>query len=118
MNRHIASRSERDATKARPASPAQRRVLGTAALLLAVLLPGQAFAQPTSDPTDLLRPADMSSPRDTLRSFLENTKEALELRAAGRRHDDRQVVATRMRALETLDLSRTADWHLWTTEAR
>ncbi len=78
-------------------------------LLLFLALPASvAAAQETGSDFDPapLRPADTSSPRDTLRSFLTNANELIEDRhggasAAGYRAYDRTV--------QTLDLSTTPD---------
>ncbi|MDJ0851052.1 MAG: mechanosensitive ion channel family protein [Myxococcota bacterium] len=94
---------------------AKRTRFSLVALFL-LLLPLQGGAQPDPGPTgdvDLepLRPADTSSPRDTLRSFLTNANVTIEARRAGT--PSAAAFRAFRRAVETLDLSTTPDGDSW-----
>jgi MscS family membrane protein len=78
-------------------------------VLVLLLLPFQAVAQSAAEPTDALnayplRPPNLASPGDTLRSFQENMQEAI------RRHQARASPAATdraaVRAIRCLDLSK------------
>lgn len=82
-------------------------VCGLVVVLFGFLVAAPVAAEEDSNP---LRPADTSSPRATLKSFLTNTEAALQvLQEAverGRRHDARDEVRRSLdRAGQTLDLS-------------
>ncbi len=86
-------------------------------LLLLILLPMQSAAQQGPNPQGdfdpkPLSPADTSSPRDTLRSFLTNANQTIEARRKGMLSaaDFRAF----RRAVATLDFSTTPDGDSWT----
>lgn len=85
----------------------------TFSLLLALAAPmsgAELYVDTEPDPNPL-RPADTSSPRDTLRSFLENANEAVD----AWRRDELDAKSTRayLRAMQTLDLGSTPHSDTW-----
>lgn len=85
----------------------------TFSLLLALAAPmsgAELYLDTEPDPNPL-RPADTSSPRDTLRSFLENANEAVD----AWRRDELDAKSTRayLRAMQTLDLGSTPHSDTW-----
>ena len=85
----------------------------TCVLVLALAAPMSGAGPNTDTETDPypLRPADTSSPRDTLRSFLENVNPSVD---AWRRGEfDAERMRAYQRALETLDLSLTPHSDAW-----
>ncbi|MDJ0807811.1 MAG: mechanosensitive ion channel [Gammaproteobacteria bacterium] len=88
-------------------------------LLLALLMPAPAlFAQDTVSDFEPypLRPADTSSPRDTLHSFRSNVKRVFD----GWRQGEPWTVTryrAQVRALQTLDFSTTPDGNSWSVRA-
>lgn len=85
----------------------------TFSLVLALAAPmsgAELYVDTEPDPHPL-RPADTSSPRDTLRSFLENANEAVD----AWRRDELNARSTRayLRAMETLDLGSTPHSDTW-----
>ncbi len=80
------------------------------ALALAVVPHWEAFGQQRPSDPHPLRPADTSSPRDTLRTFLSDvTTVAEEFLLRGRGRTDETTNLARERAAATLDLSATPD---------
>ena len=90
--------------------------ISAALLLLALVLPSAGLTQPIPPDPYPLRPADTSSPRDTLHSFLSSANEGIQLWLAGARLD--VVAKRRTRALETLDFSQVVDSHLTSTQVQ
>ncbi|MDJ0834627.1 MAG: mechanosensitive ion channel family protein, partial [Gammaproteobacteria bacterium] len=96
-----------------------RAIKSTSLLLLALLMPASVvLAQGTGADFEPypLRPADTSSPRDTLNSFLTNTKRVVE----GWRQGEPWTVTryrAQVRALQTLDFSTTPDGNSWSVRA-
>ena len=80
-------------------------------LALAAPLSGAELHEGTEPDPHPLRPADTSSPRDTLRSFLKNANQAVD----AWRRDELNAKSGRayQRALETLDLSSTPHRDTW-----
>jgi MscS family membrane protein len=99
--------------KRRMARSSRALVQITFSLLLALAAPmsgAELYVDTEPDPNPL-RPADTSSPRDTLRSFLENANEAVD----AWRRDELDAKSTRayLRAMETLDLGSTPHSDTW-----
>ena len=99
-------------TNDRPAAMLSRlRILLSLLLLSLAMPPTMAGAQDTATDFDPhpLRPADTSSPRDTLRSFLTNVNEVIKDRRRGPDARSAAGFGAHDRALQTLDLSTTPD---------
>ncbi len=88
----------------------------TALLVFALALPSAGLTQPIPPDPYPFRPADTSSPRDTLRSFLSNANQGIQLWLAGAPLD--VVAKRRTRALEALDFSQVVDRHLTSTQVQ
>ncbi len=102
-----------------PMAERYRALVFVSMLLLVLAMPAAvALAQDTEADFEPypLRPADTSSPRDTLRSFLTNVQQVVE---AWRRGEPWTVTRYRaqVRALQTLDFSTTPDGSSWSVRA-
>jgi len=86
------------------------------ALMVVLFLASPASARKSGFDQDLLRPADISSPRDTLTSFLSDTTQFIE----DYRQDKVSEKAYRAfrRASQTLDFSTTSDSDSWLDRTR
>ncbi len=84
-------------------------------LALAAPLAGAQDVSENFDPNPL-RPADTSSPRDTLRSFLTNVNEAVRAYREGKYNVKTDQIYSR--AVETLDLSTTPHSDSWQVQTR
>ncbi len=62
---------------------ARIRSISAALLLLALVLPSAGLTQPIPPDPYPFRPADTSSPRDTLHSFLSSANQGIQLWLAG-----------------------------------
>ena len=98
-----------------PMAERYRALISVSMLLLALAMPAAvALAQDTEADFEPypLRPADTSSPQDTLRSFLTNVQRVVE---GWRRGEPWTVTRYRaqVRALQTLDFSTTPDGSSW-----
>ncbi len=89
---------------------------GGALLLFALALPFHGLAQPVRHDPYPLRPADTSSPRDTLHSFLTNANQAIQLWRSGAPLE--LIAKRRNRSVQTLDFSQVVDNHLMVTKTR
>jgi len=88
----------------------------TLALVTLPLLAGAATGKRSSFDPELLRPADTSSPRATLTSFLNESRRVVEDLTGGAR-DEKTYRAFR-RASQTLDYSSTPEGDTWLVRAR
>lgn len=87
----------------------------TAAMLVLLLQPQPSTAQALDFEAHPLRPADTSSPRDTLRSFLQNVNAAI---FAGEQENFDEVQRARGRALQTLDFGGLPNPHSYEERTR
>ena len=85
-------------------------------LLFVLVLPLQGLTQSTSPELHPLRPTDTSSPRDTLRSFLNNANQSIQMWLSGIPLD--VLAKRRLRAVETLNFSQVVDPHLVSTQVQ
>ena len=85
-------------------------------LLFTVAFMNAVSAQPITEDPYPLRPADTSSPRATINSFLTNVNQGIQLWLDGAPLD--LITERRTRALETLDFSQVADNHLIVTKVQ
>ncbi len=91
-------------------------VMKVLTLLLALVLPSPGLTQPAAYDPFPLRPADTSSPRDTLTSFLTNANQGIQLWRSGAPLD---LIAKRQnRTVKTLDFGEVVDNHLMATQAQ
>jgi len=79
--------------------------------LAALLAVPAAFGQGSTPGADALRPADTSSPRDTLRGFVADTSQFIEEFRKGRR--GQKTFRALVRASQALDYSATPDGDSW-----
>jgi len=91
-------------------------LISVVTLLLALVLPSPGLTQPVPDDPYPFRPADTSSPRDTLHSFLTNANQAIQLWRSGAPLE--RIAKRRNRTVETLDFSQVVDNHLMVTKTR
>ena len=94
----------------------KKGLAGSILLLFTLAFSNAVSAQPITEDPYPLRPADTSSPRDTLNSFLTNVNQGIQLWLAGAPLD--LITKRRTRALETLDFSQVADNHLIVTKVQ